>query len=418
MTTDLDHILSTLRDGGFVIVIDDDEPDTTGDLLLSAGAASAEQLNFMMLQARGTMAVALTAERLTELDLPPMVSDSWDDDGERAAFAVSVDARAGGDDSAAGKATTIRALVAEETTPRDLLRPGHVLPIRAAPGGTLVRAAHTEAAVDLTRLAGLYPAGVTCRVLTDTGEPAHLAELREFADRHDLPMVSIADVIRVRRRGERLVERQAQAFLPTVFGDFDIIIYTSVLDGADYVAIVKGDPATCEAPLVRVHSGCVTGDILGSRKCDCGWQLSVALTMIAEAGCGVVVYIPSHEGRGIGLANKIRAYHLQEEGLDTVEANEALGFPPDLRDYGLGAQVLADLGLTKMRLMTNNPKKYAAMAGYGLEVVERVPLECPSNEYNLRYLLTKRDKMGHLLTETAGTGEAETGNGEAGKAGA
>jgi len=397
MTNSFDHILATLRDGGLVIVIDDDEADTTGDLLLPAGAADAEKLNFMMQQARGTMVVALTAERLAELDLPPMVTDPWEGDTQRAAFAVSVDARTGGDDSAAGKATTIRALVAPETSPRDLLKPGHVLPVRAAPGATLVRAGHTEAAVDLTRLAGLVPAGVICRILTDAGEPAHLAELRAFAEQHGLPIVSIADVIRVRRRSERLVERQAQATLPTVFGEFEIIIYTSALDGTDYVAIVAGDPAACEAPLVRVHSGCVTGDILGSCKCDCGWQLSLALQKIADAGCGVVVYIPSHEGRGIGLANKIRAYHLQDCGLDTVEANEALGFAPDLRDYGLGAQVLADLGITQMRLMTNNPAKYAALTGYGLEVVERVPLECPSNEFNLRYLQTKRDKMGHIL---------------------
>lgn len=408
MTTDnFDHILSTLRDGGFVIVIDDDDDDTTGDLLLAAGAATAEKLNFMMQQARGTMAVALTGERLAELDLPPMVTDPWEEDTERAAFAVSVDARVGGDDTAAGKAETIAALIDAATTPRDLLRPGHVLPIRATAGGTLVRAGHTEAAVDLMRLAGLYPAGVICRILTDVGETAHLPELRAFAARHSLPLVAIADVIRVRRRTERLVTRQAQACLPTIFGEFEIAIYTSALDGTDYVAIIKGDPATCEAPLVRVHSGCVTGDILGSCKCDCGWQLSLALSKIAEAGCGVVVYIPAHEGRGIGLANKIKAYHLQECGLDTVEANEALGFPADLRDYGLGAQVLADLGITKMRLMTNNPKKFAAMAGHGLEVIERVPLECPSNEYNLRYLLTKRDKMGHLIQ---GTGDGGTGD--------
>jgi len=404
MNTNFDHILGTLRSGGFVIVVDDEDETTTGDLLLPAATVSADRLNFMMQQARGTMVVALTAERLDELDLPPMVQDTWDGDTERAAFAVSVDARVGGDDSAAGKATTITALLDPQTRPRDLIRPGHVLPVRAVPGGTLVRAGHTEAAVDLTRLAGLAPAGVICRILTETGEAAHLPYLRDFAQRHDLPIASIADVIAVRRQTERLVMRQAEAHLPTVFGDFEIIIYTSVLDGTDYVAIVKGDPATCEAPLVRVHSGCVTGDILGSCKCDCGWQLSVALSKVQEEGCGVVVYIPSHEGRGIGLANKIRAYHLQQSGLDTVEANEALGFAPDLRDYGLGAQVLADLGVTKMRLMTNNPKKFTAMAGYGLEVVERVPLECPGTEHNLRYLLTKRDKMGHLI-QGQGIGE-------------
>lgn len=400
----LDEIFETLRHGGFVIVIDDEDDDSSGDLLLAAQSASGERLNFMMQQARGTMAVAMTAERLDELDLPPMVTDSWHGDPGRAAFCVSVDARKGGDDSAAGKAATIAALINPDTHPRDLLRPGHVFPVRAAEGGTLVRASHTEAAVDLLRLAGLYQAGVICRVLSERGEPANLEELRQFADEQRIPIVSIADVIRLRRRSEKLVVRQAQAHLPTIFGEFDLIIYSSILDGADYVAICKGDLTACEAPLVRVHSGCVTGDILGSSKCDCGWQLSAALQKIQDAGCGAVLYIPSHEGRGIGLANKIRAYHLQECGLDTVEANVALGFAPDLRDYGLGAQVLADLGITKMRLMTNNPTKFAAMAGYGLEVVERVQLEGPSNEFNLRYLLTKRDKMGHLI-EPEGTVE-------------
>ncbi|MHB8996492.1 MAG: GTP cyclohydrolase II [Armatimonadota bacterium] len=403
---ELKHILESLRHGGFVIVIDDEDDDSSGDLLLAAQSASAERLNFMMLQARGTMAVAMTPERLDELDLPPMVTDVWQENSGRAAFSVSVDVRYGGDDSAAGKAATVAALINPDTHPRDLLRPGHVFPVRAVSGGTLVRASHTEAAVDLMRLAGLYQAGVICRILSDTGEAANLETLREFAEKHHLPIVSIADIIRLRRRSEKLVVRQAQAHLPTIFGDFDLVIYTSILDGSDYVAIIKGDVATCEAPLVRVHSGCVTGDILGSSKCDCGWQLSAALQKIEEAGCGAVLYIPSHEGRGIGLANKIKAYHLQECGLDTVEANEALGFAPDLRDYGLGAQVLADLGITKMRLMTNNPTKFAAMAGYGLEVVERVQLEGPSNEFNLRYLLTKRDKMGHLI-EPEWTGDGK-----------
>ena len=397
MNDNLDNIAETLRHGGFVIVVDDEDDDSSGDLLLAAQSASPERLNFMMQKARGTMAVAMTAERLDELDLPPMVTDSWHEDPGRAAFAVSVDARSGGDDTAAGKAATITALTNPDTNPRDLLRPGHVFPVRAVPGGTLVRASHTEAAVDLMRLAGLYQAGVICRVLSSSGEAANLEQLRQLADENQIPIVSIADVIRVRRHSEKLVVRQAQAHLPTIFGEFELIIYSSIIDGADYVAILKGDVASCEAPLVRVHSGCVTGDILGSRKCDCGWQLSAALQKIEDEGCGAVLYIPSHEGRGIGLANKIRAYHLQECGLDTVEANVALGFAPDLRDYGLGAQVLADLGITKMRLMTNNPAKFTAMAGYGLEVVERVPLEGPSNEFNIRYLMTKRDKMGHLI---------------------
>lgn len=398
--TTLQTALAALQRGEFVIVVDDHLAAATGDLILAANLATAERVNFLLREARGLMAVALTPERLAELDLPLMVTEDWDASRERAAFTVSVDARAGGDDSARGRTRTITALCDPQTRPRDLLRPGHVFPVRAVPGGTLVRAGHTEAAIDLMRLADLYPAGVIGRLLTPEGEPGSLAYLQEFGRQYDIPIVSIAEIIHHRRQTERLVVRQAQAHLPTIFGDFEIVIYTSLIDGGDYVAIIKGDPATCDAPLVRVHSGCVTGDILGSRKCDCGSQLGAALQLIEQEGCGVVVYIAGHEGRGIGLVNKIRAYHLQDSGLDTVEANEALGFPSDLRDYGLGAQVLADLGITRMRLMTNNPAKFAAMAGHGLEVVGRVPLECPTNEHNLRYLLTKRDKMGHLLGES------------------
>lgn len=398
--TTLQTALAALQHGEFVIVVDDHQTAATGDLILAANLATAERVNFLLREARGLMAVALTPERLAELDLPLMVTEDWDNSHERAAFTVSVDAREGGNDSARGRTATIAALCDPQTRPRDLLRPGHVFPVRAVSGGTLVRAGHTEAAIDLLRLAALYPAGVIGRLLTPEGEPGNLTYLQEFGRQYDIPIVSIAEIIHHRRQTERLVVRQAQAHLPTIFGDFEIVIYTSLIDGSDYVAILKGDPATCDAPLVRVHSGCVTGDILGSRKCDCGSQLGAALQLIEEEGCGVVVYIAGHEGRGIGLVNKIRAYHLQDSGLDTVEANEALGFPSDLRDYGLGAQVLADLGITRMRLMTNNPTKYAAMAGHGLEVVGRVPLECPTNEHNLRYLLTKRDKMGHLLGES------------------
>jgi 3,4-dihydroxy 2-butanone 4-phosphate synthase/GTP cyclohydrolase II len=327
-----------------------------------------------------------------------MVPDA--EDSERAAFTVSVDARtAGTGDSAEDRATTIRALVDPQTRPRDLNKPGHVFPIRAVEGGVLQRVGHTEAAVDLVRLAGLNPAGVTCQILDASGRAANLPELQAFAAEHELSLVSIADLIRYRRRTEKLIRRGAETVLPSLWGNFRLVVYTSLLDGTDYLAVIKGDPATCESPLVRVHSGCVTGDVLGSLKCDCGWQLQAALAMIEAEGCGVVVYVASHEGRGIGLANKIAAYHLQDEGMDTVQANLALGFPPDLRDYGLGAQVLADLGITKMRLMTNNPAKFAAMEGYGLQVVERVPLETAPNPCNRDYLDTKREKMGHLLTE-------------------
>jgi 3,4-dihydroxy 2-butanone 4-phosphate synthase/GTP cyclohydrolase II len=300
-------------------------------------------------------------------------------------------------DTAEDRAATIAALVDPHSRPEDLRRPGHIFPIRAVEGGVLARVGHTEAAVDLARLAGLQPAGVTCQILSASGQAANLAELRAFAGEHGLGLISLADLIRYRRRTEILVKRGAETHLPSLYGDFRLVVYTSLLDGADYLAVIKGDLSTCRAPLVRVHSGCVTGDVLGSLKCDCGWQLQAALAMIEQAGCGVVVYVASQEGRGIGLANKIAAYHLQDEGLDTVEANTALGFAPDLRDYGLGAQVLADLGVTEMRLMTNNPAKFAAMEGYGLRVVERVPLEVGANPCNYDYLATKRAKMGHLI---------------------
>jgi len=396
MTT-IEQAIDDVKAGRFVIVVDDAGEHNTGDLVLAAQHATAEQLNFMMQQARGLICVAMTAQRLEELNLPPMVPEVTGT--KQAAFTVSVDAGRGvtTGDSAADRAITVQMLIDSETKADDLIKPGHVFPIRAAAGGVLRRTGHTEAAVDLARLAGLYPAGVICQILDENGQPANMPYLTEFGERHQINQVTIANLIKYRRRTEKLIERRADAHLPTRYGDFRIVVYTSVLDGTDYLAVVKGDLTEVEAPLVRVHSGCVTGDVLGSLKCDCGVQLARALRMIEAEGCGVVVYIASQEGRGIGLANKIKAYHLQEKGYDTVEANEALGFAPDMRDYGIGAQVLADLGITKMRLMTNNPQKYAAMEGYGLEVVERVPLEVPTDEHNVRYLKTKKEKLGHLL---------------------
>ncbi len=399
MFVTIEEALTKLRAGEFLIVVDDKSEQSTGDLLLAAEQATAERVNFMLQHAHGLVCVALTRARVEELSLPPMVADA--EDPARAAFTVSVDARAAATgDSAEDRAATIRALVDPATRPADLTRPGHIFPIRAVEGGVLQRAGHTEAAVDLARLAGLVPAGVTSQILDASGQAANLPALQEFAAAHRLSLVSIADLIRYRRRTEHLIKRGAETVLPSLYGDFRLVVYTSLLDGTDYLAIIKGDPATCETPLVRVHSGCVTGDVLGSLKCDCGWQLQAALSMIEAEGCGVVVYVASHEGRGIGLAGKIAAYHLQDEGLDTVQANLALGFAPDLRDYGLGAQVLADLGITRMRLMTNNPAKFAAMEGYGLQVVERVPLEATPNPCNRNYLETKRDKMGHLLGDS------------------
>ncbi|MBC7288544.1 MAG: GTP cyclohydrolase II, partial [Armatimonadetes bacterium] len=386
-----------LRNGEFVIAVDDEGPTNTGDLILAAEFATADRINFIMREARGLICVAMLRERLEELGLPLIPSDPGD--RSRPAFATPVDARSGVStgDSAEDRAVTIRLLISPDTSPHDLVRPGHVQPVQAAPGGVLQRTGHTEAAVDLCRLAGLYPAAVTCQILDDRGCAAELGYLRKFAERFGIHIVSIADIIRYRRRTEKLVERVAEAELPTIFGQFRAVVYRSLVDNSDYLAVIKGDLSACDAPLVRVHSGCITGDALGSLKCDCGWQLHAALQKIEEAGCGVVLYIASHEGRGIGLVNKIRAYHFQDRGLDTVEANLALGLPADVRDYGLGAQVLSDLGIRRMRLMTNNPHKYAALQGYGLEVVERVPLEAPATEYNWRYLLAKRQKMGHLI---------------------
>lgn len=403
MTITVKQAIEAVRCGEFLIVVDDARERTSGDMMLAAERADARAVNFMMRHARGTLCVAMTSERLQHLAIPPMLTDR--ERGRGPNFHVSVDARHGvtGGDSAAERALTIHALVDPATRPGDLVRPGHVQTIRAVEGGVLRRVGHTEAAVDITRLAGLAPIAVTATVLDEDGNAATMSNLADLAGRLGIRIASIAALIEHRRATERLVVRQAEAALPTRWGDFDIAVYTSVIDGADYIAITKGDLKTCEAPLVRVHSGCVTGDILGSLKCDCGWQLACAFEKIADEGCGVIVYIPGHEGRGIGLVNKIRAYHLQDEGFDTVEANEALGFPPDLRDYGSGAQVLADLGISRMRLMTNNPAKYVALRGFGLDIVERVSLETCPTDYNRRYLQTKREKMGHLL----GTEEEE-----------
>lgn len=401
--------VQAVRAGEFLIVVDDVGDRSTGDLIVAAEHADAAAVNLMLQHARGTLCVALTRERLDELAIPPLLSDR--DRGQGPSFHSTVDARLGSGtgDSAPERAETIRRLVDPGTRPGDLVRPGHVQTVCAAPGGVLQRVGHTEAAVDLARLAGLRPAAVTATILDPEGAPATMPYLEGLAAAHGFKIASIAELVEYRRATERLVERRAEASLPTRWGEFQIAIYTCVLDGVDYIAIYQGDLRRCPAPLVRVHSGCVTGDILGSLKCDCGQQLQRALEMIAAEGCGVVVYIPSHEGRGIGLVNKIRAYHLQDEGYDTVEANAALGFPADLRDYGSGAQVLADLGITRMRLMTNNPAKYVALRGFGLDIVERVPLQvCPTPQ-NRRYLETKRDKLGHLIEAGMEASSADAG---------
>lgn len=396
-TVSTEDAILAIREGEFLIVVDDAGDQNSGDMILGAEHADGERVNFMMLHARGTLCVAMTGERLDELAIPAMLTDR--ERGHGPNFHVSVDARVGvvSGDPAAERSVTIRTLVDSAARAGDLVRPGHVQTVRAVEGGVLRRVGHTEAAVDLTRLAGLAPVAVTATILDSEGRAATMGELTDMSERFGMKIASIAGLIEHRRATERLVRREAESALPTRWGDFEIAIFSSVIDGSDYIAVSQGDLRTCDAPLVRVHSGCVTGDILGSLKCDCGQQLAAAFEMIAAAGCGVVVYIPGHEGRGIGLANKIKAYHLQEQGYDTVEANEALGFASDLRDYGNGAQVLAALGITRMRLMTNNPAKFAALEGFGLDIIERVPLVACATDHSRRYLETKREKMGHLL---------------------
>ncbi len=389
--------VARIRAGGCVIVVDDADRENEGDLIVAAEHASAATIGFFVRHTSGVICMATTGARLDALELPQMVPMNTDPKGT--AFTVSVDVRGRTSTgiSAADRAETILALVDEETKPADLQRPGHVFPLRADDGGVLKRAGHTEAAVDLAHLAGLRPAGVLCEIVNDDGTMARLPELERFAAEHDLPLISIADLISYRRQHEQLVRRVAEATIPTPYGPFLAVAYESEIDGHQHVALVRGDVAGHDNVLVRMHSECLTGDVFGSLRCDCGTQLHDALRQIAVAGQGVVVYIRGHEGRGIGIVHKLQAYKLQDGGRDTVEANIELGLPADARDYGTGAQILVDLGLSTLRLLTNNPAKRAGLEGYGLEIVERVPLETTPTTQNLRYLQTKRDRMGHEL---------------------
>jgi len=391
----IEEALDELRAGRMIIVVDDEDRENEGDLVIAAEKASTESINFMIRHARGLVCVPLTASRIEELEIPLMVERNTDK--HETAFTVSVDSRKVTTGiSASERALTVRTLIEPTTRPEELVRPGHVFPLQAKEGGVLRRAGHTEATVDLCRMAGLYPGGVICEIMNDDGSMARVPQLTEFARQHRLKIITIADLINHRMKEEKLVKRAAETEIPTQFGNFKLIIYKNSLDEHDHVALVMGEMDPEKPTLVRVHSECFTGDVLGSLRCDCGKQLKQAMKQIAEEGRGVLVYM-RQEGRGIGLLNKIKAYHLQDQGKDTVEANEVLGFAPDLRDYGIGAQILVDLNIKKIRLLTNNPRKIKGLEGYGLSIEERVALESAPTPYNCNYLATKRDKLGHYL---------------------
>jgi len=392
----VEEAIEEYRNGRFVIIIDDEDRENEGDLTIPAQFATPEAINFMARYGRGLICVPMTAERLEQLHVPMMVNHN--DSHFGTPFSVSVEARSGVTTgiSAADRARTTQVLIDPKARPNDLVMPGHIFPLRAREGGVLVRAGQTEATVDLCKMAGLYPAGVLCEIMNTDGTMARLPQLKRFARRHNLKIISVTQLIQYRMHKEKLVRRVAETKLPTEYGEWKCIAYRAITDPDEHVALVYGDVEGEEPVLVRVHSQCVTGDVFGSQRCDCGEQLHLAMKMISEAGKGVVVYM-RQEGRGIGLHNKIKAYNLQDNGMDTVEANEALGFPADRRDYGIGMQILVDLGLRNLRLLTNNPTKRAGLEGFGLQIAERVPIVATPNKHNVRYLETKRTKMGHLL---------------------
>ena len=392
--------IDAIAAGKFVVVVDDEDRENEGDLIIAAELVTAEDMAFMVKYTSGVVCCAITNERADALHLPLMVANNTEAMGT--AFTISVDVAEGTSTgiSASDRSLTCKALANGHVAASGFARPGHVFPLRARAGGVLKRAGHTEAAVDLATMAGLAPAGVLCEIVSDDGTMARLPELIEFAKTHGIPDISIADMIRYRNRHERLLERFSSARIPTIYGQFSAHIYRSSLDDVEHLAFIFGEVNENKIPLVRVHSECLTGDVLGSLRCDCGSQLDLAMKLVAENGSGAIIYLRGHEGRGIGLGHKMRAYALQDEGMDTVDANVALGFAPDSREYGIGAQIIADLGIQKMRILTNNPAKYGGLQGYNLEIVERVPLISDSNPENVRYLQTKEVRMGHRMDKS------------------
>ena len=393
----LEEGLEELKAGRFLIVVDDENRENEGDLVMPAEMVTAEAVNFVVTHARGLLCMPIIGERLDELQIPLMVSQNGSEKNQTA-FTVSVDYNVNATTgiSAGDRAATILAMLDPKTKPEELTRPGHLFPLRYHPGGVLARAGHTEAAVDLCEMLGMYPAGIVCEIMAEDGSMSRLPQLEEFAEEHGLKILSIAQIIAQRRRTERLIERVAEARLPTRYGPFQAIAYKSHIDSGEHIALTIGEWTEDEPVLVRIHSECLTGDVFGSMRCDCGEQIDLALKQLAEAGNGIFLYM-RQEGRGIGLHNKIKAYSLQDQGLDTVEANETLGFEPDLRHYGVGAQILRDLGVRKLNLLTNNPKKVAGLSGFDLEIVDRIPVEAEVTDENRTYLKTKKARMGHIL---------------------
>jgi 3,4-dihydroxy 2-butanone 4-phosphate synthase/GTP cyclohydrolase II len=393
----VEEAIQDLKDGKFVIVVDDERRENEGDLVMPAEKVTAESVNFMVIHARGLLCMPIVEERLSELKIP-MVNSEYANGHFPTAFTVSLDYKNGTTTgiSAQDRAATILAMIDPDVAPEDFSRPGHLFPLRYHPGGVLCRAGHTEAIVDLCRIGDMYPAGVVCEIMKEDGEMARLPDLEVFAQKHGLKILSIAQIIAYRRRNETLIERVAEARLPSKYGEFKIIAYRSAVDPGEHIALTIGEWQKGQPVMTRIHSECLTGDVFGSLRCDCGEQIELALQMLSREGVGAFLYM-RQEGRGIGLHNKIKAYSLQDGGLDTIEANQKLGFESDLRHYGIGAQILLDLGINKIRLLTNNPKKVVGLSGFGLEIVDRVEVEVPPNSENLHYLQTKRERMGHIL---------------------